>query len=128
MTLSAIGQIAFVVRDIEASTAFYKDKLGIPFLFSAPPKLAFFDLAGIRLMLAEPKNETENHKIGTNSVIYFKVDDIQSVFETIKGRGVEVAEEAHLVATMGTIELWMAFFRDIDQNLIGVMSEVPVKS
>ena len=128
MTLSAIGQIAFVVGDIEAATAFYKDKLGIPFLFSAPPKLAFFDLAGIRLMLAEPENETENHKIGTNSVIYFKVDDIKSTFETIKGHGVEVAEEVHLVATMGTIELWMAFFRDLDQNLIGIMSEVPVKS
>lgn len=128
MTLSAIGQIAFVVRDIEASTAFYKDKLGIPFLFSAPPKLAFFDLAGIRLMLAEPENDSEAHKIGTNSVIYFKVDDIKSTFETVEGRGVEVAEKPHLVAVLGTVELWMAFFRDLDQNLIGVMSEVPVKS
>ncbi len=128
MTLSTIGQIAFVVRDIDASTAFYKDKLGIPFLFSAPPKLAFFDLAGIRLMLAEPENDSETHKIGTNSVIYFKVDDIESTFETIKERGVEVAEKPHRVAVLGAVELWMAFFRDLDQNLIGVMSEVPVKS
>jgi len=127
MTLSAIGQIAFVVRDIDASTTFYKDKLGIPFLFSAPPKLAFFDLAGIRLMLAEPENNDEAHRIGTNSTIYFKVDDIESTFEAVKERGVEVAQEPHLVATMGTIELWMAFFRDLDQNLIGIMSEVPVK-
>jgi len=127
MTLSAIGQIAFVVRDIDASTTFYKDKLGIPFLFSAPPKLAFFDLAGIRLMLAEPENNDEAHRIGTNSTIYFKVDDIKSTFEAVKERGVEVAQEPHLVATMGTIELWMAFFRDLDQNLIGIMSEVPVK-
>lgn len=127
MTLSAIGQIAYVVRDIDASTTFYRDKLGIPFLFSAPPKLAFFDLAGIRLMLAEPENENETHKIGMNSTLYFKVDDIESTFETVKQRGVEVTEKPHLVAAMGTIELWMAFFRDLDQNLIGIMSEVPIK-
>lgn len=124
--LSAIGQIALVVRNIDEATAFYRDKLCVPFLFSAPPKLAFFDLAGIRLMLAEPENPDETNRVGNNSTLYFNVADINRAFETLRQRDVAVEDEPHLIATLGDIELWMAFFRDPDGNLIGLMSEVPV--
>lgn len=125
--LSEIGQIAFVVSDIEIASTFYREKLGLPFLFSAPPKLAFFDLAGIRLMLAEPENAAESHKIGNNSTLYFKVDAIEQTFETLRSRGVPVKDKPHVIAHLGAIDLWMAFFLDPDKNLIGIMSEVPVK-
>lgn len=128
LKLSAIGQIALVVRDIDEATVFYRDKLGVPFLFSAPPKLAFFDLAGIRLMLAEPENPDETNRIGNNSTLYFNVDDINHAFDTLRQRGVTIEEEPHLIATLGNVELWMAFFRDPDGNLIGLMSEVPVRA
>ena len=41
--LSAIEQIAVNAKDIERAVEFYRDKLGMKFLFSAPPGLAFFD-------------------------------------------------------------------------------------
>jgi catechol 2,3-dioxygenase-like lactoylglutathione lyase family enzyme len=127
INLSAIGQIAYVVSNIEVATEFYKDKLGLPFLFSAPPKLSFFDLDGIRLMLAEPENAAESSKVGNNSTLYFKVDNIALAFQTLVARGVPVDDQPHMIAQLGDIELWMAFFRDPDHNLIGLMSEVPTK-
>ncbi len=126
LNLSAIGQIAHVVSNIDTATAFYKDTLGVPFLFSAPPKLAFFDLGGVRLMLGEPESAAENGRIGNNSVLYFKVNDIHSTYETLAARGVAVDDKPHIIARLGTVDLWMAFFRDPDHNLIGIMSEVPV--
>jgi predicted enzyme related to lactoylglutathione lyase len=126
--LSAIGQIAYVVRNIEAATSFYRDQLGLSFLFTAPPKLAFFDLAGIRLMLAEPENPAETNKVGANSTLYFKVQDIEATFAAISQRGVAVVNKPHRIATLGDVELWMAFFSDPDANLIGIIAEVPVQS
>ncbi len=125
--LRTIGQIALVVSDVDAATTFYKDTLGLPFLFAAPPKLAFFDLAGIRLMLAEPENAAESDKVGRNSTLYFSVEDIQQAFETLKQRGAVIEGQPHVVARMGEVDLWMAFFRDPDHNLIGLMAEVPVQ-
>src|SRR6185295_5513129 len=128
LNLSAIGQIALVVSNIDTATAFYKDKLGVPYLFSAPPKLAFFNLDGIRLMLGEPENAEESSKVGNNSVLYFKVEDIHAAFETLSARGIPVKDKPHMIAKMGTVELWMAFFEDPDHNFIGIMCEVPIAS
>ena len=116
-----------IVSDVDAATTFYKDKLGVPFLFAAPPKLVFFDLSGIRLMLAEPENAAETDKVGRNLTLYFSVEDIQQAFETLKQRGVEVEAQPHVIARMGAVDLWMAFFRDLDHNLIGLMAEVPAQ-
>jgi methylmalonyl-CoA/ethylmalonyl-CoA epimerase len=126
LNISTIGQIAYVVSNVEAATAFYRDKLGVPFLFSAPPKLSFFNLGGVRLMLAEPENPAETDKIGKNSTLYFKVEDIHVAFETLATRDIPVAEKPHMIAKMGSVELWMAFFYDPDHNLIGIMCEVPM--
>ena len=50
-TLSRIGQIFVNVKDLGRAIAFYRDILGMTFLFQAPPAMAFFDCGGIRLML-----------------------------------------------------------------------------
>jgi catechol 2,3-dioxygenase-like lactoylglutathione lyase family enzyme len=123
MSLSALGQIALTVTDLDAAVAFYKEKLGLPFLFSAPPKLAFFDLDGVRLMIGEPENEAQ---ATGNSVLYFRVDDIHQTYKSLLERGVPFDDRPHLVARLDSIELWMAFFRDPDHNLMGIMSEIPI--
>jgi catechol 2,3-dioxygenase-like lactoylglutathione lyase family enzyme len=120
--LSSLGQIALTVRDIETATAFYRDTLELGFLFAAPPKLAFFDLDGIRLMLSEPE---PGQTLTGNSTLYFNVDDIHAAYEALQARGVRFEDAPHLIATLGSVELWMAFFRDPDNNLLGIMSEVP---
>jgi len=115
--LDHIGQIAITVKDIEKSVAFYRDALGMRFLFQVP-NLAFFDCGGIRLMLTLPEGATGN------SVIYYKVDDIQQAFDTLSSRGVSFEGKPHLIAKMPDHDLWMAFFRDPDRNLLSMMCEV----
>lgn len=120
LVLDRIGQIAVPVTDVERATAFYRDTLGMRFLFAAPPGLAFFDLGGVRLMLDGPAGA----QAGNGSVLYYRVADLQSAFVTLSERGVRFEREPHLVAKMPDHELWMAFFRDPDGNLLALMSEV----
>jgi len=118
--LSQLGQIAMHVTELERAVAFYRDTLQIPFLFQFPG-LAFFDCAGVRLMITRPESGESPHG---NSVLYFKVPDIQAETAALKGRGVKFEGEPHLVAKLPDHDLWMAFFRDPDENLLALMSEV----
>jgi methylmalonyl-CoA/ethylmalonyl-CoA epimerase len=120
--LSAIEQIAITVKDIDRAVAFYRDQLGMKHLFSAPPNLAFFDCDGIRLMLSPaPKPEFDH----PSSIIYFKVGDIQQAHEALAERGVMFEEKPTFVADMGTYDLWLASFRDSENNLLALMGHVP---
>jgi predicted enzyme related to lactoylglutathione lyase len=119
--LSAIGQIAVNAHDINRAIDFYRDKLGMKFLFTAPPGLAFFDCDGIRLMLSLPAKPEFDHP---SSIIYFNVDDIQLAYKTLVARGVEFEEQPAFVANMGTYDLWLAAFRDTEDNLLAMMSNV----
>ena len=118
--LSKIGQIAIPVTDLDRAVAFYRDVLGMKFLFQAPPGLGFFDCGGVRLMLDLPARE----QAGRGGVLYYKVDDLQDAFDTLSKRGVTVEAEPHLIARMTDHELWMAFFRDPDGNAFALMAEV----
>lgn len=122
MNLDQIGQVLLAVDDVERATAFYRDTLGMRFLFSAPPGLAFFDCGGIRLMLSAVREESKPDRF--NSMLYYKVADLPAAFDTLSGRGVAFESKPHLVAKMPDHELWMAFFRDSENNLVGLMSEV----
>ena len=122
--LSRIGQIALTVHDVSRAVAFYRDVLGIPFLFEAPPSLAFFDCGGIRLMLAPPEREGSVANQQFNSVLYFQVGDIQQTARDLEARGVVFEELPHRVAQLAHADLWMGFFRDMDRNVLAIMSEV----
>jgi methylmalonyl-CoA/ethylmalonyl-CoA epimerase len=118
--LTSIGQIAVPVRDIGRAVAFYRDVLGMQLLFQAPPDLAFFDCGGVRLMLDGPAKASA----GTGSIIYYKVADIHEAYDILAKRGAAFQGVPHLIATLPDHELWMAFLRDPDQNLLALMSEV----
>ena len=118
--LGKIGQIAVPVTDIDRAVAFYRDVLGMKFLFQSPPGLGFFDCGGVRLMLDAPARD----QAGQGGVIYYQVPDLQAAFETLTDRGVVFEAKPHLIARMPDHELWMAFFRDPDRNLLALMSEV----
>ena len=120
--LSTIGQIALTVRDSARSVAFYRDVLGMKLLFEMPG-MGFFDCNGIRLMLSGSETgETYS------TIVYFKVPDIQVAYETLRGREVAFDREPHMIARMPEHELWMAFFRDPDRNLLALMTEVPLQA
>jgi methylmalonyl-CoA/ethylmalonyl-CoA epimerase len=118
--LSRIGQIAVIVHDLPKAVAFYRDVLGMKFLFEVP-KMAFFDCGGIRLMLGIPETPELDHAA---SILYYKVDDIQSAYQALKSRGVRFEGEPGLVARMPDHELWLAEFRDMEGNVLALMSEV----
>ena len=121
--LSAIGQIAIATRDLPRAVAFYRDVLGLRFLFQVP-NMAFFDCAGVRLMLARPEEPEFDHPA---SILYYRVDDIRAAHATLKARGVRFEDEPHVVADLGDRELWLTFFRDPDDNVAALMSE-PLKA
>ena len=123
--LSTIEQIAVNAHDIERAVAFYRDKLGMKHLFSVPPNLAFFACDGIRLMLSLPAKPEFDH---AGSIIYFKVADIQEAYATLSERGVHFEEAPIFVADMGTYDLWLASFRDSENNLLALMGHVPKSS
>ena len=119
--LGPIGQIAVPVGDVDRAVRYYRDTLGMKFLFQAPPGLAFFDCGGVRLMLDGPaKSVSENR----SSVIYYKVPDIAAAHGALAARGVAFESNPHLIAKLPDHDLWMAFFRDPDGNLLALMSEV----
>ena len=118
--LSTIGQILVPVRDAVAATAFYRDALGLPFLF-AFPHMAFFDANGVRLYLSEPESADFRGK----ATLYFKVPDIEAAVAALEARGVAFDERPSVVHRDPSYELWMCFTKDPDGNNIGLMSEVP---
>lgn len=118
--LSRIGQVAMRARDLDRAVGFYRDTLGLPFLFTAPPKLAFFDCAGTRLLLDVPEDAEFDHP---GSVLYFMVEDIKASHAALAGRGVVFRSEPHLIARLPDREVWMAFFPDTEGNTLALMSE-----
>jgi methylmalonyl-CoA/ethylmalonyl-CoA epimerase len=120
---SSVGQIMIPVENLDRAIAFYRDTLGCRFLFTAPPQMSFFQTANVRLLIGVPeKAEQRQH----GSIVYFKVADIQAVFQTLSARGVPFGGKPHLVHKTPTSELWLAEFRDPDGNGLALMSEVAV--
>ncbi len=118
--LSRIGQISVPVRDLDRAVAFYRDTLGMPFLFRVP-NLAFFDCAGVRLMLGVPELPKFDHPA---SIIYYAVDDIQAAYAALVARGVAFSGTAHCIAKLPDHDLWMAFLDDPEGNTLALMCEV----
>jgi predicted enzyme related to lactoylglutathione lyase len=119
--LSEIGQIALTVNDVAQATGFYRDVLGLKFLFAAGPNLAFLAAGSVRLMLSTAQGHGEP---GKNSTLYFKVGDLAATHAAVVARGAKDERAPQLAAKMPDHELWLAFVRDPDGNLIGLMSEV----
>ena len=119
--LSTIGQIAITVKNLDSAIEFYRDSLGMALQFKVPG-MAFFDCDGVRLMLSLPESPEFDHPA---SIIYFKVDDIAAQHAAMTDKDVKFVAPPHLTADMGSYELWMAFFNDLDGNTLALMSEVP---
>jgi methylmalonyl-CoA/ethylmalonyl-CoA epimerase len=118
--IQRIGQIAINVHDTNRAVEFYRDVLGLKLLFTAG-QLAFFDCGGVRLMLSPPSSPEYDH---ASSILYFKVEDIQSAYARLVQLKVKTEGEPHLVARMPDHDLWLAGFHDSEGNVMEFMSEV----
>jgi len=117
--LSRIHQISMRVHDLDRAVRFYRDALRLPFLFAAPPHLAFFDCGGVRLMLSLPEPAFDH----PGSVLYFAVDDIGAMHRALRARGVSFRTDPHKIATLADREVWLADFEDTEGNTLALMSE-----
>lgn len=122
MKIQRIGQISLRAHDTDRAIAFYRDTLGLTFLFRAG-NLAFFDCGGVRLMLDKPEDPQFDHP---GSILYFFVEDIQKSFAELRDKKVIVVGEPHMIARLTDREVWLAHFRDSEDNMHALMSEVPV--
>ena len=123
LSTATVGQLLIPVSNLERATAYYRDILGIPFLFSAPPQMSFFQTGNVRLLVGVPEDGTAALR---SSLIYFRVDNIQDVHNGLVSRGVTFTSAPHLVHRTATHELWLADFSDPDGNPLAVMSEVKI--
>jgi len=121
--ISSIGQISVTVHDLEKATAFYRDTLGMKFIFQVPNMMSFFDLGDTRLMLSVPTSPEYDHP---SSVIYYRVADIHKSHAALMAQNVSFSENPHSVGQIGNVDVWMAFFEDVDGNTLAIMSEVPL--
>lgn len=117
-----ITQLAISVEDLERAIAFYRDVLGLPFLFQVPGMpMAFFQCGSVRLYLDAGTSE---HR--SNPIIYFAVDDVQAAYEQLRERGVEFESEPHVINRTDTTELWLAHFRDTEGTLLSITHDKPL--
>ncbi len=125
LSQATVAQILIPVSDLEKAVPYYRDTLGVPFLFTAPPQMSFFQCGNVRLLVGVP---TEGAVAERGSVIYFKVADIHAVHAQLVERGVRFGAEPHLVHKAQTYDLWLTEFKDPDGNSLALMSEVPKAS
>ena len=117
---ATIAQLLIPVDDFERGLAFYRDSLGLPLLFSAPPQMAFFQCGAIRLLVGVT---TAGEKVQRGSAIYFEVEDIDAVYQSLLERGVAFRAAPHVVNRSTHSETWLAEFVDPDGNQLALMSE-----
>jgi predicted enzyme related to lactoylglutathione lyase len=119
--ITNIGQISIIVHDLPRATAFYRDVLGFPLLFTAG-NMAFLDCGGVRLMLGPASSPELDHP---SSILYFRVPDINAAHRRLVELGIKIEAPPRLIAPMKTYDLWMVGFRDSEGNIMQLMSEVP---
>ena len=126
MTITRMAQVAQHAEDLDRAAAFYSELTGTePAARFDPPGLVFFNLDGVRLLL---------DKAAPSALVYLQVDDVRSEISALRGRGVEIDTEPHVIFrhaddAIGPADTdeWMAFIRDSEGNLVGLVSHSPVE-
>jgi catechol 2,3-dioxygenase-like lactoylglutathione lyase family enzyme len=118
--ISGIRQIAVTVSDTDKALAFYRDILGLEFLFAPNAELAFVQTGDVRIMLSTPQGAGA---VGANSILYFSVTGIEGAFEAFVSQGAASERAPALAAQMPDHELWIGFLKDPDGNLVGLLEE-----
>src|SRR6478672_11937806 len=114
---STITQLLIPIDDFERGVAFYRDVLGLPFLFAAPPQMAFFQCGTVRLLVGVTPAGQEAQR---GSQIYFAVKNIEAVHSSLNKQGVQFKAPPHVVNRSAKSELWLAEFVDPDGNQLAL--------
>jgi len=118
--ITGVGQVAVNVHDVRRAIGFYRDVLGLQYLFEIP-NAAFFQCGGVRLYLATAEKPEFDHPA---SILYYRVGDIHAAHGRLEAAGARIEHEPRMIARMPDHELWISFFWDTEDNLLALMSEV----
>ncbi len=118
--IDGISQISVTAYDLERGIEFYRDILGLNFLFDTG-NMAFFDCGGIRLMLSLPEKEEFRHQ---SSIIYFHTQNIDAAYDLLSKKGVRFEDKPHSIAKMDAYDILMVFFRDTEGNMLSLTGEI----
>ena len=116
---AGIVQLHIRATDLPRAIAFYRDVLGLPFLFESNG-LAFFQCGPTRLMLSRPEQPELDHP---SSIVYFGTDDIQKGRDTLVQRGAQGVGQPHMIARLPDREVWLCDWKDSEGNLMCLMEE-----
>ena len=119
--IQKLGQVALPVRDLNRAIAFYRDVLGLPFIWGNS-NLAFFQMHETRLLLERPEAPEFDHP---GSVLYFEVADIDEAVRHLKDRGLAFDDASHHIGDLGEVAVWMTFFHDTEGNVLALQCERP---
>jgi catechol 2,3-dioxygenase-like lactoylglutathione lyase family enzyme len=120
VAVGPVAQIHISVRDVDRAVSFYRDVLGVQFLFRVPNQpMAFLQSGDVRLYLGTP----ERPEFASKCVLYFRVDDLDAEYTRLSEAGVAFLDVPHVVHRDGSSELWMVFLTDPDGHQIGLMQE-----
>ncbi|PYS25753.1 MAG: glyoxalase [Acidobacteria bacterium] len=123
MNLSKIAQISVRAKDLQRATAFYRDTLELKIIVSTPV-ISIAECGGVFLLISKAETPELDHP---SSVIYFDVDDIQKTTADLSSRNVKIDDKPHIVGQLGNQDVWVAIFRDSEDNLVGLISRTPRK-
>jgi len=121
---ATVTQLLVPIDDFGRGVTFYRDVLGLPFLFAAPPQMAFFQCGAVRLLVGVTP---AGQNVQRGSQIYFGVKDIQSVYSSLNIQRVQFKAPPHVVSRSAASEVWLAEFVDPDGNQLALMSEAALK-
>ena len=116
--ISGLGQISINATDVERATVFYRDVLGLRFLF-AYPGMAFFDCGGVRLYISAATST----EFAQTSIIYYRVASIETAASALDAKGVSFTQRPAKAHEDDRHELWLAFFKDTEGNNLALMEE-----
>lgn len=114
-------QIAQRAEDLERATRFYSRLLSAePVASFDPPGLVFFSLGSVRLLL---------DRVAPSAAIYLRVPSVRSAVEELRGEGIQVVSEPHVIFRHDTDALgpaghdeWQGFITDTEGNSVGLVS------
>jgi catechol 2,3-dioxygenase-like lactoylglutathione lyase family enzyme len=120
MAVGPLGQVHISVRDVDRSVEFYRDVLGMDFMFRVPNQpMAFFASGDVRLYLGTP----ERPEFTSKCVLYFRVDDIDAEYKRLINAGIAFLDSPRMVHRDADGELWIVFLADPDGHQIGLMQQ-----
>jgi methylmalonyl-CoA/ethylmalonyl-CoA epimerase len=117
---TALHQVALFAHDLDRATAFYRDVLGLTFLFSAPPGMSFFDCGGVRVLIGNAAASGPNPP---RSMLYWRVGNIEEASRRLAAHGVDVGKGPAMIAKLPDREVWLLEFEDSEGNASALMQE-----